>query len=121
MGRGQQELSWSVQQRLEFIEYRLFWAGRVNRGGLMGQIGFSVNQASTDVNRYVGLAANIVYEIAPHGTLPETQAKAIALDYGMVGGKAKMKVRQARARYRWNPQDQQIVLLNRENIHGDHG
>ncbi|WP_292464716.1 hypothetical protein [Mesorhizobium sp.] len=119
VGRGQQELSWGVQQRLEFIEYRLFWAGRVNRGGLMGQIGISVNQASTDLNRHIGLAPNMVYEIAPHRTLPETQAKAIALDYGLRGGKAEMKVRGARARCRSNPPDQRIV--NRENIHGDHG
>ena len=40
------ELRWGVAQRLEFIEFRLFWEGRVNRSDLMEQFGLSVNQAS---------------------------------------------------------------------------
>jgi len=72
-------------------------------------------------------------EIGPHPALSETQAKVIALDYGMRGGKAKIKVRRALLYYALRrlgldtdpgarkPQDQQIVLLNREVIHEDHG
>jgi predicted DNA-binding transcriptional regulator YafY len=280
------ELRWGVGQRLEFIEFRLFWDGHVNRSDLMEQFGVSVNQASTDLNRYIGFAPdNIVYdksarayvrgpgfkskflepdassylaqlrsvadgildredswiaelppfasaptpvrgvnpmtlrsvvgairrseaievryqslsspeprwrwiaphaigfdgfrwhtrafcmsdeafkdfllsrileirgsresevasgqdrdwntevilEIGPHPALSETQARVIALDYGMRGGKAKIKVRRALLCYALRrlgldtdpgarkPQDQQIVLLNREVIHEDHG
>jgi hypothetical protein len=57
------ELRWGVAQRLEFIEFRLFWEGRVNRSDLMQQFGLSVNQASADLNRYIGLAPdNMIYD-----------------------------------------------------------
>jgi hypothetical protein len=50
------ELRWGVEQRLEFIEFRLFWEGHVNRSDVMMQFGLSVNQASSDLSRYIGLA-----------------------------------------------------------------
>ena len=57
------ELRWGVAQRLEFIEFRLFWEGHVNRSDLMEQFGLSVNQASADLNRYLGFAPdNMVYD-----------------------------------------------------------
>lgn len=56
-------LRWGVEQRLEFIEFRLFWDGHVNRGDLMDAFGVSVNQASADLNRYIGMAPdNITYD-----------------------------------------------------------
>lgn len=63
MGSTKTELRWGVAQRLEFIEFRLFWEGHVNRSDLMEQFGLSVNQASADLNRYIGLALdNMVYD-----------------------------------------------------------
>ncbi|WP_136646712.1 WYL domain-containing protein [Tabrizicola sp. YIM 78059] len=63
MERDRSELRWGVEQRLEFIEFRLFWEGHVNRSDLMDQFGVSVNQASTDLNRYIGMAPdNMVYD-----------------------------------------------------------
>ena len=63
MNNERSELRWGVEQRLEFIEFRLFWEGHVNRSDLMDQFGVSVNQASTDLNRYIGFApANMVYD-----------------------------------------------------------
>ena len=63
MDNDRSELRWGVEQRLEFIEFRLFWEGHVNRSDLMDQFGVSVNQASTDLNRYIGFApANMVYD-----------------------------------------------------------
>ncbi len=286
MDSDKSDLRWGVAQRLEFIEFRLFWEGRVNRSDLMEQFGLSVNQASADLNRYIGFAPdNMVYdksartyvrgpnyaaqflkpdasrylaqlrsladgimdsddtwiaelpsydaaptpargvnpvtlrsvveairrseaievkyqslsrpepswrwiaphaigfdgfrwhtrafcltdeifkdfllsrmieirgsrkneisgeddrdwntevklEIGPHPALSETQAKVIALDYGMRGGKAKIKVRRALLYYALRrlgldtdpsarePTDQQIVLLNREALHEIHG
>ena len=56
-------LRWGVEQRLEFIEFRLFWEGHVNRGDLMDAFSVSVNQASTDLNRYIGMAPdNMTYD-----------------------------------------------------------
>ncbi|WP_298842906.1 WYL domain-containing protein [uncultured Roseobacter sp.] len=56
-------LRWGVEQRLEFIEFRLFWEGHVNRSDLMDQFGLSVNQASADLNRYIGFASeNMIYD-----------------------------------------------------------
>ncbi len=285
MDKAKADLRWGVGKRLEFIEFRLFWEGRVNRSDLMEQFGISVNQASADLNRYIALAPNnmaydksartyvrtpefkahfsepdaskylaqlrsvadgileredvwiaellpfasaptpvrgvkpvtlrsvvgairrseaievkyqslsrpepqwrwiaphaiafdgfrwhtrafcltdecfkdflfsrilklrgsceseaspeddrdwhseVTLEIGPHPGLSETQAKVIALDYGMRGGRAKIKVRRALLYYALRrlgldtdpearqPQDQQIVLLNREAIVADH-
>ena len=63
MESDRSELRWGVEQRLEFIEFRLFWEGHVNRSDLMDQFGVSVNQASTDLNRYIGFAPdNMLYD-----------------------------------------------------------
>jgi len=63
MGATRTIFRWGVERRLEFIEFRLFWEGRVNRSDLMGTFGVSINQASTDLNRYLGMAPNnMVYD-----------------------------------------------------------
>jgi hypothetical protein len=54
---------WSVEQRLEFIDFRLFWEGRVNRSDLISQFGVSVPQASADLTLYQEQAkGNAVYD-----------------------------------------------------------
>ena len=63
MNEGHANLRWGVERRLEFIEFRLFWEGHVNRSDLVDLFGISVPQASTDLNRYLGLAPqNMVYD-----------------------------------------------------------
>lgn len=63
MESGRSELRWGVERRLEFIEFRLFWEGRVNRGDVMEKFGLSVNQASSDLNRYISFAPeNMIYD-----------------------------------------------------------
>lgn len=63
MGTIQTTFRWGIERRLEFIDFRLFWEGRVNRGDLMNTFGISVNQASADLNRYLGMAPhNMVYD-----------------------------------------------------------
>lgn len=63
MGEGKPSLRWSVEQKLQFIEFRLFWEGHVNRADLMDKFGVSLNQASGDLNRYIALAPdNMVYD-----------------------------------------------------------
>lgn len=63
MGAESADLRWGIEKRIEFIEFRLFWDGRVNRSDLTSAFGVSVNQASTDLNRYIGMAPdNMVYD-----------------------------------------------------------
>lgn len=45
-------MRWGVEQRLEFIEFRLFWEGSINRADLTDFFGVSVPQASKDLNLY---------------------------------------------------------------------
>lgn len=49
---------WSQERRLEFIDYRLRWDGRLNRSDLIEFFGISVPQASLDIARYAELAPN---------------------------------------------------------------
>ncbi|TPL86794.1 transcriptional regulator [Mesorhizobium sp. B2-3-14] len=54
---------WGVERRLEFIEFRLFWEGGVNRSDLVEEFGVSVPQASKDLALYQEQAShNIVYD-----------------------------------------------------------
>jgi predicted DNA-binding transcriptional regulator YafY len=43
---------WGVEQRLEFIEFRLFWEGSINRADVVEHFGVSVPQASKDLTLY---------------------------------------------------------------------
>ena len=62
-GATQGSVRWGIERRLEFIEFRLFWEGHVNRSDLMAAFGISINQASADLNRYLGMApGNMVYD-----------------------------------------------------------
>lgn len=63
MASDKSDLRWGIEQRLEFIEFRLFWEGHVNRGDLMKQFGVSMNQASNDLSRYIGMTTdNMSYD-----------------------------------------------------------
>jgi hypothetical protein len=73
--------------------------------------------------------SEVTLEVGTHPDLSETQAKVIALDYGMQDGKAEINVRRAFLYYTLKrlgldtdpstrkPQDQQIVLIDRDQIH----
>lgn len=59
----QQALRWSVEQRLAFIEERLFWLGEVNRSDLVRRFNVSLGQASSDISRYLALEpAGVAYD-----------------------------------------------------------
>jgi predicted DNA-binding transcriptional regulator YafY len=67
MGRivetGDDRIRWGTEQRLEFIEFRLFWEGGVNRSDITEFFGVSVPQASKDLSQYRELApSNIEYD-----------------------------------------------------------
>jgi hypothetical protein len=54
---------WGAAQRLEFIEFRAFWEGGVNRSDITDRFGVSVPQASNDLTQYRELApANLLYD-----------------------------------------------------------
>ncbi len=62
---------WGTDQRLEFIEFRLFWEGGVNRSDITNHFGVSVPQASNDLSQYKELAAdNIQYDASEKRYLP---------------------------------------------------
>ena len=54
---------WGLERRLEFIEFRLFWEGGVNRSDIVEEFGVSVPQASKDLSLYQEQAPeNIRYD-----------------------------------------------------------
>ncbi|OAI22058.1 transcriptional regulator [Methylosinus sp. R-45379] len=58
MAQAAAALKWGVEQRLEFIEFRLFWEGGVNRADIMEMFDVSVPQASKDLTLYQERAPN---------------------------------------------------------------
>jgi hypothetical protein len=60
---GAASLRWSVEQRLAFIDARLFWLGEVNRTDLVRRFGVSMGQASVDIAHYLARApAGVSYD-----------------------------------------------------------
>lgn len=56
-------LRWGIEQRLEFIEFRLFWENGINRSDITNFFGVSVPQASNDLKQYQEIAPeNIQYD-----------------------------------------------------------
>lgn len=54
---------WGQDKRLEFIDFRLQWDGRLNRADVTDFFGISIPQASLDLARYIELApTNIEYD-----------------------------------------------------------
>jgi len=54
-------MKWGIKQRLEFIEFRLFWEGTINRKDLTDAFGVSVPQASADIKQYKQSAPGNIY------------------------------------------------------------
>jgi hypothetical protein len=56
-------LRWGLLRRLEFIDFRLYWDGRINRKNLAETFGISAQQASTDLGLYESRAPhNLRYD-----------------------------------------------------------
>lgn len=63
MANQEEKTRWNVERRLEFIDFRLFWEGHINRGDLVRFFEISVPQASADLSQYQEAAeGNIVYD-----------------------------------------------------------
>lgn len=67
MPGGEAVLKWGVERRLEFIEFRLYWDGGVNRSDIIEAFDVSVPQASKDLTLY--------QERAPHNAVYDKSAK----------------------------------------------
>lgn len=56
-------VSWGLERRLQFIDFRLRWEGRLNRTDLTEHFGLSTPQVSLDIAKYTDLApANLIYD-----------------------------------------------------------
>lgn len=65
---------WGQERRLEFIDSRLYWEGRLNRAALTEFFGISVPQASLDLAEYMKLAPdNTVYDLSQKAYLATPQ------------------------------------------------
>ena len=73
-------LKWGVERRLEFIEFRLFWEGGVNRSDIIEMFDVSVPQASKDLTLYQERAPqNAIYDKSAKRYVASTQFSPIFL------------------------------------------
>ena len=62
-GSETSSVRWSQERRLQFIDFRLQWEGRINRKDVTDFFKISVPQASADIARYAELApGNLQYD-----------------------------------------------------------
>ena len=93
------QLNWGAERRNAFIEFRVFWHGRINRSDLMETFGISLQQASLDLSGYAEQwKRNLVYDksqrayvrgknFTPHFITPSAEdyfAQLRAVDQGLV-------------------------------------
>lgn len=72
---------WGQDRRLEFIDSRLYWNGRVNRSSLTDFFGISVPQASLDLTEYQKRAErNTVYDRTEKAYVATPDFKPILVD-----------------------------------------
>jgi len=60
---SRRKTNWTVEQRYQFIEFRLYWSGHINRSDLMEAFGISKQQASNDLASYIeDRKSNLTYD-----------------------------------------------------------
>lgn len=63
MNQVKSSFPWGVEQRLKYIEAKLYWEGRVSRIDIIREFSLSPQQASSDLSAYNSLASqNLVYD-----------------------------------------------------------
>jgi predicted DNA-binding transcriptional regulator YafY len=66
-----EELRWGNQRRFEFIEWKIYWTGRLIRLDLKDKFGISPGQASLDLREYQDVApGNIEYDVREKAYVP---------------------------------------------------
>jgi WYL domain len=74
-------IPWSTRKRLQHLEFKLNWEGRVNRGDLTAEFGISIPQASVDFTKYQELAPhNISYNSSAKYYIPTEAFKPIFIE-----------------------------------------
>jgi predicted DNA-binding transcriptional regulator YafY len=90
-------MRWSQERRLQFIDFRLQWDGKLNRADLTKFFQISVPQASMDIRRYIALApANLAYD---HSQRIYVAAPAFSPIYPASGAEQYMEQLQALQRH----------------------
>ncbi|UCE94554.1 MAG: WYL domain-containing protein [Flavobacteriaceae bacterium] len=56
-----EDLKWSIQQRIKFIDTHLFWEEKISRKDLTGFYDISIPQATKDLKQYAELAPENMY------------------------------------------------------------
>jgi len=70
--------TWSQERRLQFIDFRLQWDQRLNRGDLVAFFSISVPQASTDIAQYLAMAPeNLAYDRGSRMYVATAEFKAV--------------------------------------------
>jgi hypothetical protein len=73
MDGERRKIRWGIEQRLEFIEFKLFWTGAINRSDLSEQFGISTPQASADLARYEEqFPSSLAYDKSGKRYIPST-------------------------------------------------
>lgn len=68
--------TWTLSRRFQFIEWKLFWEGQLNRSDLEETFNISTPQASVDLRNYREFAGyNIVYDATEKGYLPSPEIR----------------------------------------------
>ncbi|MGH8159696.1 MAG: WYL domain-containing protein [Rhodanobacter sp.] len=68
---AKESLRWSVSQRFNFIEQRLYWEGRFNKADLVRRFSISAPQATADIAHYRESAPdNLVYDASMKAFVP---------------------------------------------------
>ena len=71
MEKSGDRIRWGTEQRMEFVEFRTFWEGGVNRSDITQRFGVSVPQASNDLTLYQKLApGNLRYDSSEKRYVP---------------------------------------------------
>lgn len=74
-------IPWSTRKRLQFLEFKLYWEGRVNRGDLTAEFGISIPQASVDFTKYQEMAPqNITYNSSAKYYVPTDKFAPIFIE-----------------------------------------
>jgi len=73
-------LPWGTRKRLHYLEFKIFWEGRANRGDLKSAFGISIPQASADIARYQDLTPqNIIYNSSAKYYIPTEEFNPILI------------------------------------------
>ncbi len=76
-------MRWGVEKRLEFIEFRVFWEGGINRADIIEHFGISVPQASKDLTLYEEKArGNLLYDKSKKRYLAGKNFKPVFMEPG---------------------------------------